>query len=55
MNEKYNLSKIPNNNAIVGCSYLGPTFGGGFDFSIGNRADIKYSSSCSFPVSYQHI
>lgn len=53
MNEKYPIVKMPSNNAIVACKHLGPTFGGGFDFCIGNRANIKYSSSCNFPVSYQ--
>lgn len=37
---------------MVGCEFLGPTFGGGYDFSIGNFANKKYSSSCDFPTSY---
>lgn len=41
------------NNAIVGCQYLGPTFGN-YDFSIGNKANIRYSSQSHFPSSFQH-
>lgn len=37
----------------MGCRFLGPTFGGGYDFSIGNFANKKYSSSCDFPASYK--
>lgn len=36
----------------MGCKHLGPTFGGGYDFSIGNFANKKYTSSCDFPASY---
>lgn len=43
--------KQTNNKAIIACKYLGPSFGG-YDFSIGNFANKKYSSTCDFPICY---
>jgi hypothetical protein len=47
--EKYKLVKTTNNKAIVGCKYLGPTFGGGYDFSIGNFANKNTPPLVIFP------
>lgn len=51
--EKCFIANQYSNKAIVGCKHLGPTFGGGYDFSIGNLANKRYSSTCEFPTSYQ--
>lgn len=50
--QKFDLVKVSKNKAISCCNYMGPTFGGGYDFSIGNEANKKYTSSCNFPTSF---
>ena len=50
--EKYALAKANRNKAICCFKGFGPTFGGGYDLQIGNRADQTYSSASYFPRSF---
>ena len=50
--EKYPLAKSKKNKAICCFRNWGPTFGGGYDFQIGNNSDTLYSSTSYFPRSF---
>ncbi len=46
------MAKAKKNKAICCFRNFGPTFGGGYDLQIGNRADQSYSSVSFFPRSF---